>query len=181
MDPFRTRFILVDNSYAQRRRIVRTDDALTVVEQSIEDDSNESICDRAEQLELCPSTLQKELGVLTKFYSGKNWSRTISKHVARLATNPDLTKTNSLAIKLTFDWLDMLKSKIVTFGVIIIHKLLLRCRFLITKKRIYPNFRKMSNRLTNILGKKSARGTRILIFGIWEFKKLWSDFNNFYY
>lgn len=43
MDPFRTRFILVDNSYAQRRRIVHTDDALTVVEQSIEDDSNELI------------------------------------------------------------------------------------------------------------------------------------------
>lgn len=61
MDRFRTTFTLVDNAHPQRRRTVRTEDAIVAVEQSIEEDPNESIRHRAQQLELCPSTLWKIL------------------------------------------------------------------------------------------------------------------------
>lgn len=43
MDRFRTTFTLVDNTHPQRRRTVRTEDAIAAVEQSIEEDPNESI------------------------------------------------------------------------------------------------------------------------------------------
>ncbi|XP_054745598.1 uncharacterized protein LOC129249937 [Anastrepha obliqua] len=61
MDRFRTTFALVDNTHPQRRRTVRTEDAIAAVEQSIEEDPNESIRHRAQQLQMCPSTLWKIL------------------------------------------------------------------------------------------------------------------------
>ena len=44
MDRFRTTFTLVDNAHPQRRRI---EDAIAAVEQSTEEDPNESIRHRA--------------------------------------------------------------------------------------------------------------------------------------
>lgn len=42
MNWFRTPFILVDNPHALRRHSVRIEDAIAVVEQSTEEDPNES-------------------------------------------------------------------------------------------------------------------------------------------
>ncbi|XP_073847016.1 uncharacterized protein [Musca autumnalis] len=61
MDRFRTTFTLYDNTYPQRRRTVRTEETIAAVEQSVEEIPNESIRHRAQQLELCPSTLWKIL------------------------------------------------------------------------------------------------------------------------
>ncbi|GFT47593.1 DUF4817 domain-containing protein [Trichonephila clavipes] len=62
MERFRTTFTLIDNSHPQRRRTERTkNEAIATVERSIEEDPNESICDRAMELDLCPSTLWKIL------------------------------------------------------------------------------------------------------------------------
>ncbi|GFU66580.1 hypothetical protein TNCV_4357361 [Trichonephila clavipes] len=43
MERFRTTFTLIDNSHPQRRRTVRTEEAIATVERSIEEDLNESI------------------------------------------------------------------------------------------------------------------------------------------
>ncbi|XP_073831484.1 uncharacterized protein [Musca autumnalis] len=61
MDRFRTTFTLYDNTHPQRRQTVRTEETIAAVEQSVEEDPNESIRHRAKQLELCPSTLWKIL------------------------------------------------------------------------------------------------------------------------
>ncbi|GFX92992.1 hypothetical protein TNCV_139361 [Trichonephila clavipes] len=61
MERFRTTFTLIDNSHPQRRRTVRTEEAIVTVECSIEEDPNESIRHRAQELDLCPSTLWKIL------------------------------------------------------------------------------------------------------------------------
>ncbi|GFW66331.1 DUF4817 domain-containing protein [Trichonephila clavipes] len=61
MERFRTTFTLIDNSHPQRRRTVRTEEAIATVEGSIEEDPNESIRHRAQELDLCPSTLWKIL------------------------------------------------------------------------------------------------------------------------
>ncbi|GFU48555.1 DUF4817 domain-containing protein [Trichonephila clavipes] len=71
MERFRTTFTLIDNSHPQRRRTVRTEEAIATV------DPNESMHHRAQELDLCPSTLWKilwkDLGcVLTKSNSCKN-------------------------------------------------------------------------------------------------------------
>ncbi|GFV50670.1 DUF4817 domain-containing protein [Trichonephila clavipes] len=56
-----TTFTLIDNSHPQRRRTVRTEEAIATVERSIEEDPNESTRHRAQELDLCPSTLWKIL------------------------------------------------------------------------------------------------------------------------
>ncbi|GFX94714.1 DUF4817 domain-containing protein [Trichonephila clavipes] len=61
IERFRTTFTLIDNSHPQRRRTVRTEEAIATVERSIEEDPNESIRHRAQELDLCPSTLWKIL------------------------------------------------------------------------------------------------------------------------
>ncbi|GFX91511.1 DUF4817 domain-containing protein [Trichonephila clavipes] len=61
MERFRTTFTLIDNSHPQRRRTVRTEEAIATVERSIEEDPNESIRHRAHELDLCSSTLWKIL------------------------------------------------------------------------------------------------------------------------
>ncbi|GFW55026.1 DUF4817 domain-containing protein [Trichonephila clavipes] len=61
MERFRTTFTLIDNSHPQRRRTVRTEEAIATVERSIEEDPNESINHRAQELDMCPSTLWKIL------------------------------------------------------------------------------------------------------------------------
>ncbi|GFW46202.1 transposable element Tc3 transposase [Trichonephila clavipes] len=61
MERFRTTFTLFDNSHSQIRRMVRTEEAIATVERSIEEDPNESIRRRAQDLDLCPSTLWKIL------------------------------------------------------------------------------------------------------------------------
>ncbi|GFW35195.1 DUF4817 domain-containing protein [Trichonephila clavipes] len=61
MERFHTTFTLIDNSHLQRRRTVRTEEAIATVERSIEEDPNESIRHRAQELDLCPSTLWKIL------------------------------------------------------------------------------------------------------------------------
>ena len=57
MDRFRTTFTLNDNVHPARRRTVRTQQMIDVVRQSVEDDANVSIRRRAQQLNMCPSTL----------------------------------------------------------------------------------------------------------------------------
>ncbi|GFU68846.1 DUF4817 domain-containing protein [Trichonephila clavipes] len=58
---------LIDNSHPQRHRTVLTDKVIATVERSIEEDPNESIRHRAQELDLCPSTLwnilRKDLGL----------------------------------------------------------------------------------------------------------------------
>ncbi|GFV77671.1 DUF4817 domain-containing protein [Trichonephila clavipes] len=61
IERFRTTFTLTDNSHPQRRRTVRTEEAIATVERSIEEDPIESIRHRAQELDLCPSTLWKIL------------------------------------------------------------------------------------------------------------------------
>jgi hypothetical protein len=61
MDRFHTTHTLVDNTHPQRRHTVRTEEVIAAVERSVEEDPNESIRHRAQQLELCPSTLWKIL------------------------------------------------------------------------------------------------------------------------
>ncbi|GFS82052.1 DUF4817 domain-containing protein [Trichonephila clavipes] len=61
MERFRTTFTLIDNSHPQRRRTMRTEEAIATVERSIEEDPNESIRHRAKELDLCPYTLWKIL------------------------------------------------------------------------------------------------------------------------
>lgn len=61
MNQFRTTHTLVDNKHPQRRRTVRTEDAVGVVARSVEEDLNVSIRHRAQQLAICPSTLRKIL------------------------------------------------------------------------------------------------------------------------
>ncbi|GFX22960.1 transposable element Tc3 transposase [Trichonephila clavipes] len=67
MERFRTTFTLIDNSHPQRRRTVRTEEAIATVERSIEEHPNESIRHRAQKLDLCLSTLwkifRKDLGL----------------------------------------------------------------------------------------------------------------------
>ena len=67
MERFRTTFTLIDNSHPQRRRTVHTEEAIATVERSIAEDPNESIRHRAQELDLCPSTvwkiLRKDLGM----------------------------------------------------------------------------------------------------------------------
>ncbi|GFX58808.1 DUF4817 domain-containing protein [Trichonephila clavipes] len=77
MERLRTTFTLIDNSHPQRRCTVRTEEAIATVERSIEEDPNESIRHRAQELDLCPSTLWNICGkilvcVLTKSYPCKN-------------------------------------------------------------------------------------------------------------
>ncbi|GFX19836.1 DUF4817 domain-containing protein [Trichonephila clavipes] len=50
MERFHTTFTLIDNSHPQRRRTVRTEEAIATVERSIEEDPNESIRHRAQEL-----------------------------------------------------------------------------------------------------------------------------------
>lgn len=57
MDQFRTTFTLNDNVHPARRRTVRTQQMIDDVKQSVEDDSNVSIRRRAQQLNMCPSSL----------------------------------------------------------------------------------------------------------------------------
>ena len=61
MERFCTKFTLVDNAHPQRCRTVRAEGAIAAVEQRIEDDPIESNRYRAQQLELCLSTLWKIL------------------------------------------------------------------------------------------------------------------------
>ncbi|GFW29476.1 DUF4817 domain-containing protein [Trichonephila clavipes] len=61
VERFRTTFTLIDNSHPQRRRTVRTEEAIATVERGIEEDPNESIRHRAQESDLCPSTLWKIL------------------------------------------------------------------------------------------------------------------------
>lgn len=67
MNRFRTKHTLIDNSHPQRRRTVRTEEVVARVERSVAEDPNESIRHRAQQLQLCPSTvwkiLRKDLGL----------------------------------------------------------------------------------------------------------------------
>ncbi|GFX62170.1 transposase [Trichonephila clavipes] len=62
MERYRNTFTLIDNSHPQRRRTVRTEEAIATVERSIEEDPNESIRHQAQELDLCPSTLWKICG-----------------------------------------------------------------------------------------------------------------------
>ena len=48
------------------------------------------------------------------------------------------------------------------------------------QNRLSPNFNNTSHRLADIYGKLSDVGTRVHIFGIWRFEKLWIDFVNFH-
>lgn len=61
MDRFHTTFTLNDNTHPQRRRTVRTEEAIAAVERSVEEDPNQSIRHRAQELDMCPSTLWKIL------------------------------------------------------------------------------------------------------------------------
>ncbi|GFT11555.1 DUF4817 domain-containing protein [Trichonephila clavipes] len=61
MERFRTTFTLIDNSHSQRRRRVLTEEAIATVERSIEEDPNDSIHHRSQELDMCPSTLWKIL------------------------------------------------------------------------------------------------------------------------
>lgn len=61
MDRFCSTHTLLDNVHPQRRRTVRTEEVVAAVERSVEEDPNESIRRRAQQLDLCPSTLWKIL------------------------------------------------------------------------------------------------------------------------
>ncbi|GFX47189.1 transposable element Tc3 transposase [Trichonephila clavipes] len=61
MEQFRTTFTLIDNSHSQRRRTMLTEEVIATLERSIEVDPNESIRHRAQELDLCPSTLWKNL------------------------------------------------------------------------------------------------------------------------
>lgn len=61
IDRFRTTFTVTDNVHPVRRRTVRTEEAVAAVQESIEDDPNQSIRRRSQQLGLCPSTLWKIL------------------------------------------------------------------------------------------------------------------------
>ncbi|GFW01053.1 DUF4817 domain-containing protein [Trichonephila clavipes] len=61
MERFRTTFTLFDNSHPQKCRTVRAEEAIATLERSIEEDPNESIRHRAQELDLCPSTLWKIL------------------------------------------------------------------------------------------------------------------------
>ncbi|GFY11467.1 DUF4817 domain-containing protein [Trichonephila clavipes] len=61
MERFRTTFTLIDNSHPQRLRTVRTEGAIATAERSIEEDPNESIHHRAQELDMGPSTLWKIL------------------------------------------------------------------------------------------------------------------------
>lgn len=84
MERFCKTFTLIDNSHPLRRHTLRTEEAIATVERSIEEDSNESIHHRAQELDLCPSILWKILRkilvcVLTKSNSCKNCSQTIIK------------------------------------------------------------------------------------------------------
>ena len=57
MERFRTTFTLNDNTHPQRRRTVRTEKVIAAVEE----DPNQSIRHRAQELDMCPSTLWKIL------------------------------------------------------------------------------------------------------------------------
>ena len=61
VDRFRNTFTLVDNKHPIRRRTVRTQQAIAAVQRSVADDPNVSIRHRAQQVNLCPSTLWKIL------------------------------------------------------------------------------------------------------------------------
>ena len=61
MNRFRTMYSLMDYTHPRRRRTVRTDVVDAAVERSVEKEPNESIRHRAQQLELCSSTLWKIL------------------------------------------------------------------------------------------------------------------------
>ncbi|XP_023173537.2 uncharacterized protein LOC111601262 [Drosophila hydei] len=61
MDRFRSTFTLNDNVHPMRRRTVRTAEAVAAVQKSIEQDPNQSLRRRSQQLGLCPSTLWKIL------------------------------------------------------------------------------------------------------------------------
>ena len=56
MDRFRTTFTLNDNVHPVRRRTVRTEEAVAALQESIEEDPNQSIRRRSQQIGLCPST-----------------------------------------------------------------------------------------------------------------------------
>ena len=57
VDRFCSTFTLCDNVHPERRRTVRTPEAIENVRQSVEDDASVSFRRRAQQLNLCPSTL----------------------------------------------------------------------------------------------------------------------------
>ena len=59
MDRFRAKFSLIDNSQPHRR--VRIEEAIAAVLLSIKEDPNKSIRHRAQESDLCPSTLWKIL------------------------------------------------------------------------------------------------------------------------
>ncbi|GFU89724.1 uncharacterized protein TNCV_1058121 [Trichonephila clavipes] len=93
MERFRTTFTLIDNSHPQTRCTERTEEAIATVERSIEEDPNESIHHRAQELDLCPSTLwkilRKDLGfcVLAKSKSDEAhfwWNGYVNKQNCRI-------------------------------------------------------------------------------------------------
>ena len=57
VDRFCSTFTLCDNVHPERCRTVRTPEAIENVRQSVEDDASVSVRRRAQQLNLCPSTL----------------------------------------------------------------------------------------------------------------------------
>lgn len=61
MERFRATFTLNDNTHPQRCRTVRTEEVIAAVERSVEEDPNQSIRHRAQELDMCPSTLWKIL------------------------------------------------------------------------------------------------------------------------
>jgi len=61
VERFQTTFSLNNNIHPQRRRTIRTEEVIASVERSIEEDPNQSIRHRAQELEMCPSTLWKIL------------------------------------------------------------------------------------------------------------------------
>ncbi|GFX60506.1 DUF4817 domain-containing protein [Trichonephila clavipes] len=77
MERFRTTFTQIDNSHPQRRRTVRTEEAIATVERSIEEDPNEYIRHRAQELDCVHPLYRRFCGrilvcVLTKSNSCKN-------------------------------------------------------------------------------------------------------------
>ena len=64
MERFRTTFTLIDNSHPQRRRTVRTEEAIATVERSIAEDPNESIRHRAQELDYSCARWDPELGYI---------------------------------------------------------------------------------------------------------------------
>lgn len=67
MDRFCTTHTLINNMDVQVYPTFRTEEAVTAVERSIEDDTNESIRHHAQKLELCSSTFWGFFGKILVF------------------------------------------------------------------------------------------------------------------